>query len=147
MKKNLLETALILCSLAWVLVLLPNCGGSDPNPQEERLNELTATWSVNSVVNDGSDVTNQYTGFSLTITGNKTYSTLNGGNPWPANGTFDFVNETTTDRVLRDDGVTLQIRSITASSLELVFSVTSVRGQSAGAEGITGDFTFNLQKQ
>ena len=131
-------------SFSCLLLFFSNCGGNDPNPQELRLNELSATWEVQRVTNDGADVTNQFTGFSLTATVEKTYSTINGGNPWPAAGTFDFLNDTDIDRLLRSDGTTITIIEVTATNLILNLQVNSVRGTAAG---ITGDFTFSLVKQ
>ncbi len=147
MNRKLLITCLIFVAAAWLLALMPGCGGSESNPQEEQLKALTATWTLNSVTNDGTDVSSQYSGFSLNANAEKTYSTINGGNAWPANGTFDFADDSTTDRLLRDDGVVISILSLTDTSLELNFSVSTVRGEANGSAGITGNFTFNLQKQ
>lgn len=124
---------------------LSSCKNDDSNPEEEKLRELSASWRVDTVINDGQDVSNQYTGFVLSVEGTKTYSTLNGGNPWPAQGTFDFVNNNL-DLIRRDDGVDVTIANLTATELSLTFNISTVRGTANGAEGITGAFTFNLTK-
>lgn len=131
-------------SFSCLLLFFSNCGGNDPSPQELRLSELSATWEVQRVTNDGTNVTNQFTGFSLTARVDKTYSTTNGGNPWPAAGTFDFLNDTDVDRLLRSDGTTITIVEVTETSLTLTLQVNRVGGTAAG---ITGDFTFSLVKQ
>ena len=147
MTKQKTRKMLLVCSilsLSCVLLFFSNCGSNDPNPQELRLNELSATWEVTRVTNDGTDVTNQYTGFTLTASVDKTYNTTNGGNPWPAAGTFDFLNDTDVDRLRRSDGTTIIITEVTTTNLTLSLQVNSVRGTAAG---ITGDFTFSLLKQ
>lgn len=142
MKNCLTQKTRQLCFLI-IVALAFSCGGDDgPTPLEERLRALTATWSVRSVSNDNTDVTQQYTGFSLTVSGNKTYTTVNGSNPWPATGTFDITSENL-DLFRRDDNVEVRIVSITDTELVLSFNMSSVRGT---ASGITGSFTFNLTK-
>ncbi|MCE7996802.1 MAG: hypothetical protein HEP71_32880 [Roseivirga sp.] len=124
---------------------LVSCKKDDPDPEEEKLKELAASWRIDSVTNDNQDVTSQYTGFVLSVEGTKTYSTVNGGNPWPVQGTFDFVNGNF-DLIRRDDGVDITIANLTPTTLSLTFNITSVRGTANGAQGITGAFTFNLSK-
>lgn len=132
-------------SIVFLSQSLISCKKDDPNPEEEKLKELTASWRVDSVINDGQDVTSQYTGFVLSVEGTKTYATVNGGNPWPAQGTFDFVNGNL-DQIRRDDAVNVTIANLTPTALSLTFSIATVRGTANGAEGITGAFTFNLTK-
>lgn len=138
---------LILYALSIVVLshILVSCKKDDPNPEEEKLKELAASWRVDSVINDGQDVTSQYTGFVLSVEGTKTYSTVNGGNPWPAQGTFDFVNGNL-DQIRRDDAVNVTITNLTPTQLSLTFNITTVRGTANGTEGITGAFAFNLTK-
>ncbi|GAB5526055.1 MAG: hypothetical protein Roseis2KO_39270 [Roseivirga sp.] len=142
MKNYLTQKTSQLCFLV-IIALACSCGGDDgPTPLEERLRDLTATWSVSSVSNDNTDVTSQFSGFNLTVSGDKTYSTTNGGNPWPASGTFDIASENL-DLFRRDDNVDISIVNITETQLTLSFNMSSVRGT---ASGITGSFTFNLTK-
>lgn len=143
MRKTQLPSIIMLCIYLTTGLLLSSCKKDDPDPQEEQIKALTGTWSLGSVSNDGSDVTDRYQQFTLTLTTDKTYSTTNGGNPWPARGTFDFMNETLTDQVMRDDNVVVVINEVSASSLVLSFNISSVRGAAAG---ITGSFTFSLTK-
>lgn len=132
-------------SIIFLSPLIFSCKKNDPNPEEEKLKELAASWTLETVVNDGQDVTSQYTGFILSVEGTKTYSTINGGNPWPAQGTFDFVNQNF-DLFRRDDGINVTIANLTPTDLSLTFNITTVRGTANGSEGITGAFTFNLTK-
>lgn len=144
MRKTRFSLTLACYALIAAGLLLSGCKKNDPNPQEEQIKALAGTWSLSSVVNDGSDVTTQYQQFTLTLTTDKTYSTTNGGNPWPASGTFDFPDGVVTDRVIRDDNVTVTISEVSATLLVLSFNVNSVG--SGTAAGITGSFTFTLTK-
>lgn len=122
------------------------CGGDDsPTPEELRQQELTATWALGTVVNDGQDVTSQFNGFTLTITSEQTYSTNNGGNAWPAAGSFQLVSSNL-EEFTRDDGVRVTITTISETNLSLTFQITEVGGSAFGSNGITGTFIFNLNK-
>lgn len=146
MKNNQTRLKALFVWVALVLFTASGCGGDDSlSPEELRLQELTATWSVSSVVNDGGDVTDQFTGFILVVSSNQTYSTTNGGNPWPAQGTFSLVTNNL-DAFLRDDNVQVSIASISETTLSLTFQMSSVRGTANGVDGITGSFTFSLTK-
>ncbi len=146
MKYNQFKMRPILVWMAFLLFTASSCGGDDSlTPEELRLQELTATWAVSSVMNDGSDVTDQFTGFILVVSTNQTYSTTNGGNPWPAQGTFSLLTDNL-DAFLRDDNVQVNIASISETTLSLTFQMSSVRGTANGVNGITGSFTFNLTK-
>ena len=126
-----------------MLVFTFSCKKKAPEPDEKTIQQgkLSATWSVNEVENDGSDVTDQFTGFTLTIN-QLNYSTQNGGNPWPSSGTYDFKG-TDLFTLLRSDGTEIKIEELTSTTLVLSFNYTSVNGRTLG---VTGDFTFSLTK-
>lgn len=146
MKTNSIKLKATLLWVTFALFTASGCKGDDgPTPEELRLQELTATWSVESVVNDGSDVTSQFTRFTLVASSNQTYRTTNGGNPWPAQGTFSLVPNNL-NAFVRDDNVQVNIASITETTLSLTFQVSSIRSTVNGVNGITGSFTFNLTK-
>ncbi|OEK01276.1 hypothetical protein BFP97_07010 [Roseivirga sp. 4D4] len=143
--KQLYSKKRILYASIALFCLVLGCKDDDPSPSEQRLIDLTATWNVSSVINDGTNVSDQFTGFSLTVSGDKTYATVNGGNPWPASGTFD-LNPDDLDTFIRDDNVEVSIVEITATALSLSFQMSNVRSVRSGTSGITGSFTFNLTK-
>lgn len=123
-------------------LFLASCKKDDPDPLAQRINELTAIWKLKSVENDNADVTDQYTGFTLTING-QNYTTTNGGNPWPDSGTYDITTEDLST-VRRSDGTNISIDKVTTDELILSFNYTSL---SAGrTHGVTGNFTFSLIK-
>jgi hypothetical protein len=146
MTKNYSDFKIHLLALLLIGSLCTSCGGDDgPTPLEERLRALTARWSVTSVSNDGTDVSSRFTGFTLTVSGDQRYTTTNGGNPWPAQGTFEVLTDNL-DLFRRDDNVDISIVNITETNLTLSFNMSSVRGTASGVDGITGSFTFNLTK-
>lgn len=114
----------------------------EPDARTVQLEKLTSTWKVKNVENDGTDVTSQYTGFTLIID-QLTYSTQQGGNPWPASGTYDFKGDDLT-KLVRSDNVEVSIDEITDKTLVLTFNYSTVNG--GRVNGITGDFTFSLTK-
>ena len=125
-----------------LLTFLSACKKDDPNPTTLRIKELTSVWNVSSVINDDVDVTSQFSGFKLTIN-DRTYSTINGGNPWPASGTYE-INSTDLNTILRSDGTAVTIDEITATTLILSFNFSSLVG--GRLSGVTGNFTFSLNK-
>lgn len=134
----------------WVLLILIVVGldsckkKNTVDPSDQRKKELVSVWSLGSVENDDADVTSQFTGFELTVDSDLNYTTVNGGNAWPGTGSF-ILNENDIDVLTRSDGVEVSIDEISSSALELSFQINSLPG--GRANGITGNFTFSLQKQ
>lgn len=136
-----INTIMLVASLS-SFMFFSSCKKDDPDPLAQRINELTAIWKLKSVENDNVDVTDQYTGFTLTING-QNYTTTNGGNPWPDSGTYDIKVEDLST-VHRSDGTNITIDKVTPDELILSFNYTNL---SAGrTHGVTGNFTFSLLK-
>lgn len=127
--------------LIFLALGLMNCGS---DPAVDKINLLEGAWMLGSVTNDGVDVTNQFDGFALTLRKDFTYSTTNGGNAWPASGSFAFADEQQ-NQIQRDDNVLILIGDVTANNLEVSFNVNTVAG-SGRLNGITGNFIFKLNK-
>ncbi len=122
---------------------LNGCGKDDgTNPEDQRIKQLTGAWQLDEVVNDNLDVTNRYTGFTLTVD-EMNFTTQNGNNAWPSIGTYDFANGNI-DLLIRSDGVDVTIDEITNTSLTISFQMADLAG--GRQAGITGDFTFSLSK-
>lgn len=125
-----------------VLVLAFSCKKkTELDEKTIQLDKLSATWSVSQAENDGSDVTSQYSGFTLTVD-QLNYTTQNGGNPWPSSGTYDF-KQGDLFTLVRSDGTEIKIEELTSTSLILSFNYTAVNGRTSG---VTGDFTFSMTK-
>ncbi len=127
--------------LVVVMSSLLSCKGDDPDPVQEQINKLTATWQLETVINDDVDVSSQFTGFSLTVDGTR-YSTQNGGSPWPAMGTYELLPDNL-NLIQRDDNTPITITEITTETLVLRFNFSRDGGV---REGINGSFTFSLTK-
>jgi hypothetical protein len=113
-------------------------GDPDPDPTsqlEEARQELLALiaetpWEPTSITSDGVDVFEQYAGFQLEVK-DGTYRTINGGQAWPASGTWEFV-EGSSNQFLRDDGVLMSVE-VKGEDVEISFTFT----QEVFAEGRT----------
>ncbi len=123
--------------------------GSDPVPEDKealQLQKLVKTWKPVAVMKDDVDVTSRFAGFTLTITGQKTYTTTpdRGGfdvEPFKANGTWDFKGDNL-NILTRDDGVDMNV-SITETRLNLQFQIANPNGRVLGI----GEYNFELVSQ
>ena len=144
MKEKLLFKSTYYMLIIAMVAFTFSCKKKTPEPDQKtiQLGKLSASWSLTQVMNDNLDVTDQYTGFTLTID-QLTYTTQQGGNPWPSSGTYDFKGDDLSVLV-RNDGAELTIDELTSSTLILSFNYTSLSG--GRTAGVTGDFTFSLTK-
>lgn len=145
--KNLSKPLFLLISLVCIVVALSLSGCSKDDglsPDQQRIKDLTTTWTLGSVTNDNVDVTDQFTGFMLVIN-DTNYTTKNGGNAWSASGSYSFV-ENNIDHLMRDDNVQITIDSFSSSEITLSFTINQVN-TGGRINGITGNFTFSLIKQ
>lgn len=127
-------------------------GGTDPvlSPEAEQAALLVAggaSWTLNagsgSVTVDGVN-SEDWANFSLTFTGDEnggSFSTSNSASPlvWPASGTWDFNNSTTS--ILRNDGV---VMTINVTETQLTLSFTIEEEGSGRIQGFGGSWVFNL---
>ena len=145
MKKTLFHNILF---AAVLIILVISCKGTEtaptPDPTDEQLQALMnngSAWVLGAggVEKDGYNVTDQFTGFKLTI-GEFTYSAQNGvASAWPNSGTWSF-NNGNSNFVLRDDGVVISV-AFNGATLLLTFTINSAGGRS---DGITGEYIFQL---
>ena len=156
MKKSLRLLSFVVIGM---IVLVAACK-PDPPPvptaEELRLEELAGTssltWNVSSVTLDGTDQVSDWTGFTLTFTTTKTYSTSNSGdeNVWPANGTWDFdgpVDSPDVDTIVRSDNIPVSVVNISETSMQLSFDYVLVSpAQNARTESIEGTWVFGFTR-
>ncbi len=141
MKNQYISILFIIC-----LAFISGCksDSADPTPQDSQKTLLInngLSWTIGTVTKDGLDVTDQFTGFKLTV-GDFTYTTVNAlASAWPASGTWSFANEAGT-LVDRSDGVQVTV-VVTTSSLKLTFSVTGL-GDGGRTKGVDGQYVFDL---
>lgn len=143
------------------LVIFMSCGGGGDTPAPTAA-ELQAalltggTWSAatTDVTYDGGPSDADWTGFTLTLTGDAanggTYSTgsttpAEFEDVWPASGGWSFANDAGTS-ILRTGGnagdVTMTVSAITETSLTLTFTVADPSARVSGIYDEPWSFTF-----
>lgn len=151
MKQKIIRTNYMLLKslmLGIILLTTTSCkGGGDDTPQktpQEIAQEvMEATWSLEnggSITLDGSNVSNRYEGFTLRI-GNKTYTTTNAGELFPATGTWNWVG-TSDNQVTTESGKEITITELSSTRFAFSFRKTD---QNVAA-GVPGNYVVTLTK-
>lgn len=135
MKKNL--TYLAIYTLMASLVLFSACkkddGGDDPDPKADKIEDLSATWTVTSIVAGSENIDLTGVSTAITLTATQTYAitnfdgwvslNLNHSNVLKASGTYDL--NSTLDGIILDGVAANKLSIITISDSELKFSYAS----------------------
>jgi hypothetical protein len=147
----------VLAALVFVsLIVFASCdgggSGTKEDPAAEQAKKLVATWTVSNVTDPASAPQAQWTGLTLTVNGTKdggSYTTNsntltrdNATSVWPTSGTWAFDGTNIGD-VVRSDGVTAEIFSLTTTGLTLKFTL---EGFASRTTGINGNWTFVFTK-
>lgn len=144
--KNLKFIILSVILISLTTIIGCKSDSDDPASDTElRLSELEnggISWVLasNGVTKNGFDVSDQFSGFKLTINGFSfaTENSLSGA--WPASGTWEFVNNNP-NLILRSDGVQITV-DYSVSSLQLTFIGS---GSSGGrSDSVDGEYQFHL---
>jgi len=131
--------------LAFCLMMSSCKKGSEETVQEKALKMLTGVWHVSTVSVDNVDKTSLFTGLVLTIAPGTYTTTSNQNNPvWPASGTWSFTDAKAVS-FTRDDGVVVNITSLTNTSLTLTlqWNKTTLGGR---VSSVSGSNVFNFSK-
>ncbi len=158
---KVLARTVSLVVLVSAVVLMSNCGGDDPekSAQEIQLGKLSKTWNIVSASLGGANRTGDFTNFKLTITGTFNSNAPNGPynfsvsgarptpSPWPANGTWSFVNIGTGDSgsLVRNDGVPMVYTINSSGQLtisDLICTSCDYAGAAGRTEAVNGNWTF-----
>jgi len=163
MMMKLLARAVSFVILASAVVLMSNCGCKYPSPipQQVQLGKLSKTWNIVSVSLDGANRTGDFTNFKLTISGTFNANANNGNgpynfsvtgarptpSPWPASGTWSFVNIGTGDSgsLIRNDGVPMVYTINSSGQLtisDLICTSCDHAGAAGRTEAVNGNWTF-----
>lgn len=128
--------------------------------EKKQLDKLLGTWTLQNATDDSGDRTSEFTALTLELEGNYaeggTYNyrltgTRPDPSPWPADGTWKFGNNKSTE-LIRDPGGINEVPmtyQVTATNLIISFNVPD---GSAGWPGtgriasVTGDWTFTFTK-
>lgn len=140
-------------------------GGDDPAPSagETQAEAISGTWTTdftaneNAITFDGQSRAEDWGSFSLTLSGASenadgvwggTYSAS--GQPsgdgqiiWPSSGTWAFPSATSTQLMVRDDGVEISIVSVSETELALRFTVADPNARAAGFFDAQWSFTIS----
>lgn len=138
----LLMANLFVCGLLFV----QSCGKKDPSPTEQASAILTSGfWKMKTVLVDGVDQTNIYKGLTITFT-SSAYTTTNGGQVWPASGTWIF-SDNTGKAIIRSDGLPISIPSSTDNNtLILKLSWAKTTFGPGRASSLKGENVFTFGK-
>jgi hypothetical protein len=145
--KDKLLTIITVVLIGVLLVLLQSCKNDEPEmtPDESEvfLNKISQTWKTNRVTVDAVDVTNYFNNTTITFSKSKTYTATNAVSPiWPANGTFETVTGLNRDLdIKRNDGMVIDVVSLTESGLTLELLYTPATGR---VTGVSGRYKFEL---
>ncbi|MDH5397929.1 MAG: hypothetical protein OEX02_07275 [Cyclobacteriaceae bacterium] len=122
-----------------------------PSPAEQQITNISKSWTVESVTFQGSeDRTADWAGFTITITSGKTYSTSGAFSPgpWPASGTWDFVQDNggtvNINKIVRDDGMEVSI-SVSAAALTMTFTYNDTVNNGGRSDAINGEYVFKMK--
>jgi hypothetical protein len=138
------------------LTLYASCGGTDPvppvvedTPQDIARANLSKNWGLGtsgSIRRDGQDVTDDFSGFTISFTESGSYTASGGGDVWPdGSGTWSFTGTDTNDAssiTIGGDNVEINVAS---TSLLLQFNIAEDgAGIGARVSGINGDWEFSM---
>lgn len=148
MKTKYITTALSIIVLS-AITIISGCSsddGGDPSPLDMQLALLeneSKSWVLagGSVVKDGFDVSDQFAGFKLTITGFNYTSENSLSGVWASSGTWIFKDDQITT-LKRNDEVIVTINNI--SSTQIALSFRDPNGTGGRYSSIPGDYVFTL---
>lgn len=148
MKTLLLRYSLIFVAL---FMALSSCKpDDDPTPSDEKMGELSKTWTVDQnslVMLDDNVITTELAGFEITIDEHLNY-TANSSEidlqplPWPSSGSFELEDNLT--ELIRDDGLAIDISGSTDEELHLRFLFAEGFDDSSGnrTSAVKGSWVF-----
>lgn len=153
--KNL--NCLLFAAMIMTLAITVSCNNDDNGSEgstlaEEQLDKLTdKVWAVESVTRDGSDITDNYEGFTISFDGtlvddgenvNGTYTTTNPLLIFKENGTWTF-GESVESTIIKDGNLTMNYDA--GAFLTLSFNFQGEGLESGRVAGLNGDYVFLLK--
>lgn len=137
-----------------LFIILASCGEDGPGltPEEveqERITNLLVTtsgnpWQSSAVSVDGVDVSTEFNNLTVSFT-ETSFTTQNGGDLWPAGGTWNFQSGSTAE-IVRNDGLVMTISQINESSLVFTFTWDDTIFRSGKLGALQGNYIFNFSR-
>jgi hypothetical protein len=148
MNLNKMKLIVSLMAVAIAIAGMLSCESDDPklDAQAQFIKGLSGTWTVagGSVTRDGADVTEFFSGMTITFAADRSYTVANAVVPiWAPDGTFTLEKNSNSFNIIRDDGVVITVSQLQANSVTLSFSYMAPLGR---AKSISGEFVFNLER-
>lgn len=127
--------------------LFSACGGDDKelSPADVvKAKLISATWKVSSVTVDGTNQSSVYDGLKLSFTSTG-FTSIDGEPVWPSSGSWEFTSDEA-EAIRRNDGLVVEIVSITESQLKLGLSWDESTIGSGRTSSVSGSHVFTFGK-
>lgn len=140
--KSLKYSILVLLSIVAMLSSCKNDEDAAPSEQERVTEMLTAggTWTLSSAKVDGTERSDIYAGLTINFTSTG-FTTTNGGELWPASGTWHFESGSD-DTIVFDNGMTVTVTSVSEDELHINFEWTEHTFEPGRLKSIPGEHVF-----
>jgi hypothetical protein len=109
-----------------------------PGPEKQYLQKLSFTWGLQQAKANGVDVTQAFSGLTLTVKGDKTFIVATPVDPiWPASGTFTLrqVSGSEDYDIVRNDGVEIHVSELSTLQLKLQMQYQPPHGRVSSVGG------------
>ena len=131
--------------VAAMMILITNCGKDEPTSSQNTDELLRAhVWLVEYTNIDGV-FSELYEGMTLAF-GPTTYTTTDGKSLWKPSGTWEFLDDSQ-KTILRDDGLELEIVTITTESLVLSFYWDSTILDGGRTSSLKGQYEMTFKRK
>lgn len=121
-----------------LLIVVLNCKNEngDPSPQDLALQKLTGQWTLGNtgyILLNEQNVSDSYPSFTLSFD-NQQYEITHAGDMFNGSGSWKWVG-TSSNQLITDNGLEINILDLTANSLEFTFVLSSIESVTAGLSG------------
>jgi hypothetical protein len=129
----------IVCLIILIGIHFSACDNDSttPEPDSEFREQISAVWTLQHAIVDGTDITAAFPNLTLTVNIDGEFTVTNPISPiWPSEGTYFLEKDPTSEQytIVRSDGLEIEVVNITSSTLELhmQFQPSSGRTKSIG---------------
>jgi hypothetical protein len=134
-------------ALSWVVILIAAVSCSDDSGTKADTRALLLrSWTLDDtgyVMKDDVDVTDSYTGLTMTFMDNSTYITAAGGMLLKPSGSWDWASAGTS-QITMDGDFPVYVEALTKNTLKLRFTMDIDHANSGRAQEVLGEFEIVL---